>query len=193
MKARYVSVLLATIVIAGCKPDEPQPVDIIVNGNMESGGSSPTGWTPLLSYPSISPDEFQLEWTSKASSSPDKALRISTAVAVSADFAYWAQQKCNDIPRRKTLRLKAKIKGNLTGPGVSIALRCDDTSQSNGNGLQFVTTQQNTAITGTFDWTEYSVEIGKVERAVNCIWVFLIYNQNTTGEVFFDDVSLTYH
>ena len=47
-------------------------------------------------------------------------------------------------------------------------------------------------ITGTFDWKEQSIKMTKVGENIKSLTVYLVYLPNTTGEVYFDDISLTY-
>jgi len=85
-----------------------------------------------------------------------------------------------------------KIKSNLTGDGVSVAIRGDNTTQPTGTGEQFVTTQGTSTISDTFDWTDYSIKLSNVDASTKSLTVYLNYLPNTTGEVYFDDISLAY-
>jgi hypothetical protein len=81
----------------------------------------------------------------------------------------------------------------LSGPGVSLAIRGDDTTSLNGSGAeQFSATEGKISISGTFDWKEYQVKMVNVKADIKSLTVFLIYMPGTQGEVYFDDVSLTY-
>tara|TARA_R110002012_G_scaffold114079_1_gene260346 strand:+ start:163927 stop:164160 length:234 start_codon:yes stop_codon:yes gene_type:complete len=77
----------------------------------------------------------------------------------------------------------------LSGEGVAVVLRGDDAS---GNMEQFVTTESTEDITGVFDWTEYSIKLDKVDASTKSLLVFLVFSSDTSGEVYFDDISLTY-
>ena len=187
MKTIRLSALFALLIVISCKPDEPQPINIIVNGDMETGSSTPIGWTYYSGTTGVPG-----EWADKVSRSPSRSLHTSAAVATANYTGLWFQQKCGDIPHGKTLVLKAMVKGNLAGAGVSVALRGDDDDLSTPSADQWASTEGNTPITGTFDWKEYRVEFSEVEQTISCLRVFLIYLPNTSGEVYFDDVSLTY-
>src|SRR6185436_3602573 len=95
------------------------------------------------------------------------------------------------IPHGKNITLKAKIKGNLTGIGASIAIRGDIESPADGGAEQFATTQDQTPITGSSDWQDYSVTLVNINSNIKTITVYLLLLPNTTGEVYFDDLSLT--
>jgi hypothetical protein len=121
--------------------------------------------------------------------SPNYSLKISRTVIDTAKIWYWYQIYSGKIPVGRDLTLKAKIKGvYLSGNGASIVIRCDGATP----GLQFETTQNVVNISGTFDWATYTVTLSKVQSNITSIIVYLIYLPNTTGTVYFDDVTLTY-
>lgn len=97
-----------------------------------------------------------------------------------------------NIPIGKSLSLSVRIKGQLEGEGVSIVIRGDDSPLADGSREQFATTQGNSPIGGAFNWTKFSIGLGTVEPNIQSITVFLVYLPNTTGNVYFDDVSLTF-
>ena len=171
-------------ILVGCDKDDPKPVQLIVNGNMESGTSGPTGWISDTS------PEITNAWTSDAFSSSNHSLKITSATGpVSGSF--WAQVYDGAIPTGKDLTLRVKIKcNNVVGEGVSIALRADDNTPA---VLQFSTTQGTETIDGTFDWKTYDVTIEDVDGDATIILVYLIFLPNTTGTVYFDDASLEYN
>jgi hypothetical protein len=119
-------------------------------------------------------------------------LEISTQISQSPDFAFWAQTINTDLPIGKSVTLKAKVKGKMTGGGISLVIRGDNTSQPSGTGEQFVTTQGISPISGTFDWTDFSVKLPSVDATTQSLTIYLVYLPNSTGEVYFDDISLTF-
>jgi hypothetical protein len=177
--------VLVLLTLCNCKDNEdPKPVEVVSNGNVDTGVSFPTLW---LWY--NGKGKYQTTWNNETFSSPDRSLSIATAVSDPVDFAYWAQEISQNIPVGKKLILKARVKGNnVIGNGVSIAVRADSESTT---GLKFATTQGNKLITGTFDWTEYRVEMLSVPAETKRLYIFLVYLNGTTGEVFFDDISMT--
>ena len=182
----FLLTILSVLALSSCK-DEEHGIQVLDNADVENGTSLPDGW-----FPTNSRGKFATIWATDESFSPSKSLKISTPVADSVDFAYWAQSITENIPVGEPVTLRVKIKADLTGDGVAIAIRSDDTAPASGTGEQFVTTQGNTAISGSFDWKEFSLKLHKVDKDTKTLTVFLLYFTNTTGEVYFDDISLTY-
>jgi gamma-glutamyltranspeptidase len=110
--------------------------------------------------------------------------------AQNIDGCFWSQT-ITDIPVGKRLKLTAKIKTeDITGTGVSIAIRCDD-STYNEKAKMFATTEEKVSIIGTNDWTQYQVELtDKVTPNIRSITVFLTLLPKSGGTVWFDDISL---
>jgi hypothetical protein len=147
----------------------------IVSSSTWSNFGNGTGFNATMSY--------------EESFSPNYSLKISRTVIDTAKIWYWYQIYSGKIPVGRDLTLKAKIKGvYLSGNGASIVIRCDGATP----GLQFETTQNVVNISGTFDWATYTVTLSKVQSNITSIIVYLIYLPNTTGTVYFDDVTLTY-
>ena len=122
--------------------------------------------------------------------SPTHSLKIARTIVDTTNIWYWDQIYSGIMPTGQTLTLTAKIKGvNLTGEGVSIVIRGDGADQST---LQFATTQGDISITGTFNWSTYSVSLSTLSTNVYRIVIFLIYLPKTTGTVYFDDIKLTH-
>jgi hypothetical protein len=59
--------------------------------------------------------------------------------------------------------------------------------------LQTASTADASDITGTFDWTEYTVTLPGLSKNVTSIFVNLFYYPGTTGKVFFDDATLMHN
>ncbi len=165
------------------------PTELLLDGNVD--GYNLDSWWQRKSN---SDSNHEITWVTEESYSPDKSLKISNQVSDSTGFAFWAQSLYDDIPTGQDVTLKVKIKGNLTGDGVSIVIRGDDYDSWHNNGdlKQFETTEGDTKISGTFDWTEYSLTMTDVTEDVTIMTVYLVYLENTVGEVYFDDASLTY-
>ena len=178
---------LGVILFNACSKDEVQPSQLISNSSVETGITSPTSW-----WYSSGEDKYNVTWTDQESFSGSKSLKISTQIADPTNFAFWAQTISANIPTGMDVTLNVKIKSNLIGEGISIVIRGDNTVQPTGTAEQFVTTQGTSPISGTFDWTDYSVKLGNVDASTQSLTVYLVYLQNTTGEVYFDDVSLAY-
>lgn len=107
------------------------------------------------------------------------------------EFAFWAQRIDAKNFIGKELNLSANIKGeNIEGEGIAIAIRGDDLSNSSNSAEIFYTTQGNITIDGTFDWKSFNVQSEIIPNNIDLITVYLIYLKNTSGTVYFDDVSL---
>ncbi|MBG0858036.1 MAG: hypothetical protein IQL11_00930 [Bacteroidales bacterium] len=129
---------------------------------------------------------YEAKWTDEESYSPSHSLKISCATVDSANFWYWGQYLDYNIPYGHDLTLTAKIKGvSLEGEGVWMVLRCD----AIGEQVQYEIT--GTSIAGTFDWTTFTLDLSDVKGSVRVIYVFLGIASNTTGTVYFDDITLT--
>jgi len=180
------SVLILLLFLEACK-EEYIPTELLLNGNVELGSNNPDSWWKKTNT------DYVLAWDDEESYSPSKSLKISNQLADSTDFAFWAQTLYDNIPNGENITLKVKIKGNITGDGVSIVIRGDDDSwYTGGDAEQSATTQFNTHIVGTFDWTEYSLTMENVGEEITVLNVYLILLPNTVGEVYFDDISLSY-
>lgn len=156
---------------------------------MESGNTSPDFWW----YGTGLPDNpYAFVWTDKESVSPHKSLSIAVDSEQLSNLAFWAQTVKAEMAVGKSATFKVKIKGNLSGKGVSIVIRGDDTSQVTGASEQFISTEGKTTINGNFDWQEYSIKLDKVAASTQSLTVFLIYQSGTTGEFYFDDASLSF-
>lgn len=161
--------------------------ELLLNGDLEMGSGAPNGWFTSAPCPNTT-----FSWTDEESFSPSKSLKISNSTLESDCFTFWGQTLNTDIPTGKSLTLRVRIKSQLEGEGVSIVIRGDDTPDISGFSEQFVTTQGTSPISGTFDWTEYSISLGTVEATTESLTVYLVYLPETTGDVFFDDVSLEF-
>jgi len=179
--------LLIAFTLQSCSKDDVQPVQIISNEDVETGSTTPNGW-----WFSSGLNNYNVTWTEEQSFSPKKSLKMSTQTLNSDNFAFWAQTITTNIPVGKDVTLKVKVKSNLVGEGISIVIRGDDSTYPDGSAEQFKTTQGTFPISGTFDWKEQSTRMTKVGENIKSLTVYLVYLPNTAGEVYFDDISLTY-
>lgn len=190
LKLKLLLLLVLPLSILSCEKDDIQDGsanELLSNGDLEIGSGTPNGWFRNAPCPSAS-----FDWTDEEAFSPSKSIKISNSTPETDCISFWGQSFNTDIPTGKSLTLRVRIKGQLEGDGVSIAIRGDDTPQVAGNGEQFATTQGNSPISGTFNWTEFRVSMGAIESNIQSITVYLIYLPNTTGTVYFDDVSLVF-
>lgn len=194
MKSLRLIFLIPIVVIiwalSACdKEDVKLQGPLLNNGDIEQ---KIQGWSFGYDTPNpTNPNGYAYGFTSEAASSPQYSLKINcNQVKNDTAFSYYVQNSIpmSTIPVGAKLTLKAKIKTALVGQGVSIAIRGD---KGNKYGVFFVTTQGKTPITGTQDFTEYSIELPSFPSGIDDLLVFLVYLPKTTGYVYFDDVSLT--
>ena len=150
----------------------------------------PTGWNYSAGHDSNGYLNHTVEWTDEVAYSGNRSLKISTYKLDSENTASWSYELSRDLPVGQDITLEAKIKGNLVGQGASLLIRADDVYTAVGDPEQYATTQGNTPITGIFDWTIYLVVLKDLGLNVKSITVYLEFLPNTTGEVFFDDISI---
>lgn len=173
---KFVIMILLVLFSTSCEKD---PLELLSNFDLEG-----TLWWTAKMGPAT---DFIFVRTSEESASQTHSLKISKTSQDPESYAYWAQNIDENLPVNKKLTLSAKIKcANLNGRGVSIVIRCDN----NYTQVQFATTELSTTISGTTDWKQYSVSIDALNPVVDNIIVYLIYLNNTSGTVYFDDIHL---
>jgi hypothetical protein len=132
---------------------------------------------------------FTIGRIENVSRSPIHSFMISRTTINSEYFAYYSQRYPRQMPVGKNLTLRAYIKGvNLEGEGASLMIECEDVNLAH---VQVADTRGSVSIKGTFDWTAYTVELKNLGSNVTTIFVYLNYLPNTTGTVYFDDITLT--
>ncbi len=167
---------------------EPTPVPTtMMNGDLESGNDSPDFWWAGVSKSS----NFNYEWSTDEHLSPGHSIKISSDESEDA-FAYWAQTIAAEDLLNQKIRLTANIKASdLSGNGVYIAIRGDETLTPMGSAESFASTQGHVQIDGTFDWKQYSITLNNVPPDTKSLTFYLIFGENTSGTVYFDDLSIT--
>ena len=181
-------IALGSVAFFGCDDDdESEHGQLITNGDVEVGSMTPNSW-----WYNSAQNKYQVTWTNQESFSPSKSLKISIQSPDQSEFAFWAQTISVNIPTGESVKLTVKVKAALSGQGISIVIRGDDTQQPSGVGEQFVSTQGVTPISGTFDWMDYSVQLPAIDTNIKGLTVYLVFLPTTSGEVYFDDISLTF-
>ena len=182
------SLILCALLLAfmGCKDDPDPAIQLLVNTDMEAGATSPNAWWGLEETVYVN------EWTTEEASSGTRSLKISAAQSDDTNFAFWSQTYVGAIPVGKDVVLSIKVKcKNVSGRGISIAIRGDDANSLNSNAEQFSTTQGKINITGDFDWTTYHVRLDGIQSDIKSLTVYFVFLSNTVGTAYFDDASLT--
>lgn len=187
----YINLLAAIAmplsVLIGCGTQEIKPIELLKNTTFEGGATVPVDWGYITGK-----DFFIGEWNDKEFVSPNRSAKITAVKSDTFQIAFWYQTISDNLPFGKDVTLRVKIKGKLNGKGVSIAIRTDDTEIVSGRAEQFITTENLSPITGIFDWTEKTIALSNIRSSSKSITVYFIYLPNTTGEVYFDNASLTY-
>ncbi len=157
------------------------------NGSMDEGDAASSPWW----YGGLRSHLFQFAWSTERSQSPVHSLMVAKNLAADSSFGFWAQtiQADQFVGRGVTLRAAIGL-DNVSGEGVAIAIRGDDTTRPSGYAEAFATTQGNVSIAGSRQWDTYEVTLPVVDETVKSITVYLIHLTNTTGTVYFDDVTL---
>jgi hypothetical protein len=163
------------------KPDKAEPIVLPINGSFETG---PDGWKKAEGTDNLA-------WTAEAGRSPTKSLKI-TSSAKQEGILAWIYTYSGPIPADGNIRLKVFCKTQaLHGNGAALTVRADDTSAPEGQAELYATTQGLKSITGSRDWFEYMVFLPPHARKnIKSITIYLIMLPQTTGTVYFDDVSL---
>ena len=169
--------------------DPPESTQLLANPSVEEGTTSPNDWYPGSDWdgPQNAANDYALEWSSDAASSGQRSLKISlSAINDPNHFANWGQPLRSGLPHGEHVKLKAFVKTSVVGDGVAIMLGGDS-----GNVPIFgSTTEGDRTITGDLDWHAVELDLGVVPAEVDIMYVLLIMLPGTTGEVYFDDITL---
>ncbi|MEQ9425891.1 MAG: hypothetical protein RJQ09_15815 [Cyclobacteriaceae bacterium] len=184
---RFLPLPAFIVILFSCSSD-PEPGTIIfANNNLEIGEVVPQGWNAVGD-----PDIFLFYYGAREPLSGEKSISISAESANSEAFAFWVNSTPFDGDKNagKRLTLTAWVKGvNLSGNGAAVALRGDVNVAGSEGSEQFVTTQGIEDLSGSFEWQKISVNLD-IQANIDSYTVFLLLLSNTTGEVFFDDITL---
>lgn len=188
---KLVWILMFPFLLYSCQEDET-PISaynsgdlLLINPDFEAENTQATGWGFSRTGGDYTGNLNSVEFYS-----PSKSVAILNDTFDEDNFAFWFQSYSAGTPAGKDLELSAFIKGNnLEGGGVAIAIATYNKEDS-FDAVQFVSTQEDGLINGTFDWTKYSIELNNIRADTQRITVFLIMASNTIGEVYFDDVFL---
>jgi hypothetical protein len=142
-------------------------------------------------YGGLEAQHYTFERSSDEATSPPQSLRISKEVSVDSTFGFWAQTIRADSLVGHDLTLTVwLLKDGLVGEGAAVALRGDDTVLPSGYAEVFATTQGQELIVGKGNWQAYSVVLPALPSEIQSLTVYLIHLPNTTGTVYFDDITL---
>ena len=185
-KLKFIGLGLIIVLLYGCREQvDPFELDILLNNGLEEGsGQTPAGWW-------VSSGPYTTDWVDTESYEGNSSITIKS-FASSPNFGFYAQS-IDDFEKGRLLKLSAWIKlENVVGEGVSIAIRGDDDSP-NQSAEYFYTSQNSQLITGDEDWKRYTITTqDPVPESITQLTIYLILLPNTTGEAFFDSITLEY-
>ena len=196
---QYLSLFFALVLLLSwsCKKDddgmppieEPEPSGPIVVNNTgfeQSPASWPDGWWHTT-------EPYDVSWTDEDAFSGEYSVSITSDTLVDG-FSFWGQSINENIQAGKKLLLRVNVKTvDVQGEGASIVIRGDNTPTPQGTAELFVSTQGDIFIGGTHNWKEYSVMLeDPIPSTIQSITVYMVLLPYTTGQIFFDDVTLTY-
>ncbi len=159
-------------------------VTINLNGSVENGTFAPDYWQTSEQSPVF-------KWADSVSRTGRRSLQISSTHGENRAIG-WAYTLDKDLPYNKRVFMKVYIKTEaISGQGVNLVLRADDTVQPAGNAEIYATSQGRRNITGTTDWKEYTLALPEpIYENIKSITLYLIMPPETKGTVYFDDISL---
>jgi len=166
------------------KTEVKPPVQLFTNTNVDAGTNTPTGW-----WLNGNGTTAVFIWSNQVAFSGTHALEIACASAITAP-AYWGQSVTQNIPFGRNLTLTVRVKGNLSGDGAAVAIACLNAT-STTQAQQFSTSQGSSSMSGNFDWTSYTAKLAGVHNDISEIRVYLMMLPGGSGQVYFDDISLT--
>lgn len=173
--------------LAGCDdpPAAPSLRLALFNGGFEEGQATPAAWW----NGATSASGFTFSWPGGSAYDGKRAVRIKRIEGTTTGFAFWAQTFLAEDFIGGPVTLRVRIRTELVGEGVAIAIRGDDTETTSGNGEIFATTQRTTPITGSRNWEEFSVTFDDVPASMVSLTVYLLFGPGTTGTADFDLVE----
>lgn len=165
----------------------------LFNGNMEAlnaiESNLPSGWEDQIS--GFNPPNNYGFFHSTDNAIDERAAHISgDNIDDVNEYGFLRQVIINpDIPSGALIRLRGKVRTqNLTGNGFNLfAIGYDATGQF-VFGIDAIS--QTSRVRGTTDWQEYTTFVDGFPPIVSEIHVFLAIGENTTGDVYFDDIVL---
>ncbi|MEM8897218.1 MAG: hypothetical protein AAGC85_03905 [Bacteroidota bacterium] len=109
-----------------------------------------------------------------------------------SDFAFWNREFRNPtIKDGASVKLKVTIStDNVRGDGVAIALRGDYGGGPDSELVFFETTQGSKPLIGTVSNLIFEVNLPNYSQDTDELIIFLILLPNSSGIVYFDDISL---
>ena len=184
MKPVYLILIAVGIIFVSCEKKYDDSINYVVNGDINSNTGIEWWYYSGMSH------LYKVGFDDSVLVAGKYSLKIESDTLIN-ESADWAQSIKGQLPYGAKLELKVKIKmENVTGSGGAIAVRFDNTERPEGIAEGFVTTQGIVNITGTADWTEYSLISETLTEETKSITVYFLMLNNTKGIIRFDDIIL---
>jgi len=163
--------------------ESPVTQSTFINGDMENNING------YWKGGSFSNNNYQFNYSNTESVSPSHSLNIIASGSYKS-FAYWAQTFKADsfIGSKISVTVSAKYQ-NVSGQGVMLVLRGDDTEQPEGNAEAFSTTQGKITFDGTSNWATIEVDMDPVPEGIKSLTIYMLISA-TSGEVYFDNLNV---
>ena len=168
-------------------PNDPGPLrpgmQLLTNGSAENGA---TGWWNAEAGPNQTVDI-----TTAHAADGSHSLRI-TSEAAHRNLSHWAQtvQVEVDSPVDLELRLQMRME-EVDGDGIAFVIHGDDTRDLEDTVEVWATTEFDRTYLGSADWQTITLRLTGLTADVEWVRIFLVMGRETTGVVYFDDVTLT--
>ena len=164
--------------------ESPVTQGTLINGDMEDNTNG------YWKGGSFSNNNYRFNYSDAESVSPSHSLNIIASGSYKS-FAYWAQTFKAEpfIGKKISVTVSAKYQ-NVSGQGIMLVLRGDDTDQPEGSAEAFSTTQGKIIFGGTSDWATIKVDMDPVPEGIKSLTVYMLISASS-GEVYFDNLGIT--
>lgn len=170
----------------------PTNSQLLQNTNISFSPDTVSPWVRIAG------DGFTLGVSQETFLSGDRSLFIENQDSLNMNFAVWRQSYNGPMPSEgRRLTLRAHLKGEniqLNSPesNIYISMRMFPVEDSNGTTFnRYLSSNFRFRIFGTFDWQRFSISIPSIPNDIEYIMVYLVMGPQTTGRVYFDDITLT--
>lgn len=125
---------------------------------------------------------------------PNGALKIGSPSIQSTNSGFWRIRLENpNIPTGATVKLEVKLKtlNNLDGPGINVIFRMDKLVDGVYQAFDYRTTYPDLPISGEVD-ESVNLTIPDFLSGTSAISVFILFQDKTLGEIYIEDVDISY-
>jgi hypothetical protein len=191
---RFLFLLLSGLLISCMEDDALVPVgsQLLRNTDVSNSLDTVSPWNSVLANP------FRVGVSDAIFFSGNRSLFLEGTDSLATNSVAWVQHYTGPMPKEgRRLRLRLHMKGeniqlNSFNSNVWVTLRTWPVEGPNRSTIgRSVSSQRSNFIEGTFDWTPFEIILPSFPSDANRISVFLVMGPQTTGTVFFDDITLT--